>query len=64
MKKVGTVYETNDYSQFKRLVGYRELKESHVQKLIKSFQKNGEFLNPIIVNEKMEIIDAHSTITN
>jgi len=60
-EQVGTVYETNDYSQFKKLKGNRDVTEEHVQMLMKSF-KQGDVKKPIVVNEKMEIIDGQARL--
>jgi len=50
---------TKDYKSFKSLKGNRTVKESHVKKLEVSLnRKNLNHLLPIIVNEKMEIIDG------
>lgn len=61
MKITGTiiaqVYETRDYDAFRRLEANRGVGENRKEKLIASF-KAGEVLNPIVVNEKMEIIDG------
>lgn len=57
-KTIIEVYETRDYDKFKRLQGNREI--SHAKKIIKSIQKVGYILNPIIVNEKWEIIDGQN----
>lgn len=51
------VYEEKDYSKFKRLENNRDVTESRKEKL-KASISSGEILNPIIVNEKMEIIDG------
>lgn len=51
------VYEEKDYSKFKRLENNRDVTESRKEKL-KASIASGEILNPIIVNEKMEIIDG------
>ena len=51
------VYEEKDYSRFKRLENNRDVTETRKEKL-KASIASGEVLNPIIVNEKMEIIDG------
>lgn len=51
------VYEEKDYSKFKRLENNRDVTEARKEKL-KASISSGEILNPIIVNEKMEIIDG------
>lgn len=52
------VYKETDYSKFKYLIGNRNLTETRKKRIIDSIQKVGYVLNPIIVNEKMEIIDG------
>lgn len=50
--------KTYNYSKFHWLNGNREVSESHVRELVKKIGKEGWFENPIIVNEKFEIIDG------
>lgn len=54
---IAKVYSTDDYDLFKKLENNRIVYESRVKKLISSF-KNGEILNPIIVNDSFQIIDG------
>lgn len=49
---------TQDYSLFKRLEGNRGVTRNRAQKIKKSIQKVGYITSPILVNEKMEIIDG------
>lgn len=56
-KIVANIYETNDYSLFHELDNNREVKRARVEKLIASFTEK-EILNPIVVNEKLEIVDG------
>lgn len=56
-KIVGKIFATKDYSKFKRLDYNRKLTERRKQKLIASLSIK-EIINPIIVNENMEIIDG------
>lgn len=51
------VYETDDYSIFRGMEHNRDVVMSRVRKLVASFNEK-EILNPIVVNEKMEIIDG------
>jgi hypothetical protein len=51
------VYQTSDYGQFKILFGNRNTNELHVKRLIQSF-KTRYLFSPILVNEKMQIIDG------
>ena len=57
------VYTTKDYSIFKRLVGNRDIPESRISKIVNSIQKIGWVHNPIVVNEKMEVIDGQGRLT-
>ena len=50
---------TRDYSKFKILNGNREVKPAHVNRLVQSM-KEKELMTPLIVNEKMEIIDGQN----
>jgi hypothetical protein len=53
------VYRTNDYSIFKTVKGNREVDKSNVKRLVKSLQLiNLLEENPIIVNDRMEVIDG------
>ena len=58
-KSVNTVQKTNDYTKFKTKQGNRELNQLHLKRLISSV-KELDLLhaNPILVNEKFEIIDG------
>lgn len=51
------VFKTSDYSLFKFLDDNRDLNMLHVQRLVKSFEHK-HLICPIIVNEKMEVIDG------
>ena len=63
VSKAYDVYTTRDYSIFKRLVGNRDIPESRISKIVDSIQKIGWVHNPIIVNEKMEVIDGQGRLT-
>lgn len=56
-KLIAGVYETEDYSIFKELENNRDVTVARVNKLVASFSQK-EILNPIVVNEKMEIVDG------
>lgn len=56
---VGNIYETNDYSLFKKLKNNRIVSEQRFNRLMKSF-KGGALLIPIIVNKDYEIIDGQA----
>ena len=56
---VNTVLKTNDYSKFKKQEGNRQLNELHLKRLVSSIQENNLLSsNPILVNDKFEIIDG------
>lgn len=57
------VYVTKDYSIFRRLEGNRDIPESRISKIVESIQTIGWVHNPIIVNEKMEVIDGQGRLT-
>ena len=52
------IQTTRDYGKFRRLTGNRGVEQKRVDKLVDSIRKIGWISNPIIVNEKMEIIDG------
>lgn len=58
MELVGKIYRTTDYKKFKRLVGNRKIDQAKIKKIIKSIKEVGYIMSPLIVNEKMEIIDG------
>lgn len=62
-KKVAEVFETKDYTVFKDHVDNRNIRESHVKKLIERMRKNGWLkTSTVIVNEKFQIIDGHHRV--
>ena len=54
------IQQTEDYSSFKSIVGNRTINKAQVAKLHESFGNNPKLASalPIIVNDKMEIIDG------
>lgn len=52
------IYQTTDYSVFKKLGGNRDVLECRKNTIKKSIIENGYVRNPIVVNEHMEIIDG------
>jgi len=57
-KEVNKVYQTNDLSTFKTLPGNRVPNLQHINRLIYSIKKYGMKCNPILVNERLEVIDG------
>ncbi|MBO5955184.1 MAG: ParB N-terminal domain-containing protein [Clostridia bacterium] len=52
------VYSTDDYNVFKKLEGNRDVFEQRKKIISESIIANGWVRNPIVVNEKMQIIDG------
>ena len=57
-KEVNKVYKTNNLSMFKQIDGNRVPNIQHVRRLADSIRVYGMKCNPILVNERMEIIDG------
>ena len=55
-KKITSVYQTDDYSKFKLVDGNRPI--DHAKKIIESIKEIGMLWQPILVNERFEIIDG------
>ena len=58
MENTIKVYTTTDYEKFNRLKGNRDVTNKRVAIIKESISQIGYVSNPIIVNEKMEIIDG------
>lgn len=54
------IFKTEDTSIFRSITGNRKLNKNHVQRLIAAIGKDTKCVryNPILVNEKMEVIDG------
>jgi len=61
-KIVNTVYQTTKYDRFHELLGNRDVLTIRVNKIKKSIEENGYIFNPIIVNEKAEVIDGQGRL--
>jgi hypothetical protein len=57
-QEVNKVYKTNDLSIFKTIEGNRPPNPQHIKRLSASIKENGFLCNPILVNEKMQVIDG------
>ncbi len=53
---------TKNYDMFQRMDGNRTVLEPRVKKIINSIREVGYVLNPIIVNENMEVIDGQGRL--
>lgn len=56
------VKETKDYGQFKKLLGNRDVSSSRVKSIKESILRIGYQPIPILVNEKMEVIDGQGRL--
>lgn len=56
------IYETDDYAMFKTLDGNRAIKDHRVDKIVQSIMNVGYITSPILVNEKMEVIDGQGRL--
>jgi len=56
------VKRTNNYEKFKRLKGNREVSPTRIRKIVESINRVGYITSPIIVNEKMEVIDGQGRL--
>lgn len=59
--KIGSVYSTNNLDQFRHLDENRELK-MRAEKVKKSIEEYGWINQPILCNEKMEVIDGQARL--
>lgn len=57
-QEVNKVYKTSDLSIFKQIDGNRVPNIQHVRRLADSIRTYGMKCNPILVNERMEVIDG------
>ncbi len=55
-KKIAYVYQTSDYNKFHLIDGNRPI--DHAKKIIESIKEIGMLWQPILVNERFEIIDG------
>lgn len=56
------VKRTNNYKLFKQLTGNRDVSPVRIRKIVESINKVGYITSPIIVNEKMEVIDGQGRL--
>ena len=62
IEKYGNIYKTTDYDIFKKLIGNRDVGEDRVKKVTNSIEKIGLCNIPLLVNEKMEVIDGQARL--
>ena len=55
-----TIYKTNDYGMFKKMLGNRDAKSEN--KIVQSIKDIGYVCEPIVINEKMEVIDGQNRL--
>lgn len=54
------VFYTRDYSSLKKLLGNREVKNQRIKNMVESISQYGYINVPVIVNEKLEIIEGQT----
>lgn len=57
---IANVYETYEYEKFRPLLGNRRL--DHVKAIMSSIADHGDIKIPLIVNERLEVIDGQHTL--
>jgi hypothetical protein len=57
MKIIGQIFQEENYDVFRRLSDNRDVTQGRINKLVASISEK-YILNPIVVNERMEIIDG------
>lgn len=62
VKSEEEMFKTTDYDAFRRVLGNRKVLEERVAKITNSFNRIGYIPVPIIVNEKMEVIDGQGRL--
>lgn len=61
-QKVNDVYKTTNLEMFQQLKGNRHPNLKHIRRLSESIKANNFLQSPIIVNEKMEVIDGQNRL--
>lgn len=61
-ERVANVYRTNNLSQFKIMLGNRDVTTARVKRIKDSIKKNGYLHSPILVNERNEVIDGQGRL--
>jgi hypothetical protein len=57
-EQVNVVFKTANLDQFTNISGNRVPNPAHIKRLVESINKYGVLCNPILVNEKMQVIDG------
>ena len=58
----GVYYTTTDYRKFNKLLGNRAVTEKRVNAITDSMKRRGYIKNPIIVNDRFEVIDGQGRL--
>ena len=62
MARTNEIITTTDYSIFRKMHGNRGVDEKRIRGLVSSIKKIGWISNPIIVNDKMEVVDGQGRL--
>lgn len=60
---MGSYYRTNEYGMFRKLLGNRDVSKDRENSIRKSILERGYICSPIIVNERMEVIDGQGRLS-
>lgn len=58
-EELSDVYQTSNLDAFKEIKGRRPINSIHVKNLIKSMEEFGYLCRPLLVNEKLEVVDGN-----
>lgn len=61
-EEITFVFKTDEYDKFSDLLGNRDVKNNRKAMLMESINEIGYITNPIIVNEKYEVIDGQGRL--
>jgi len=59
----GKIYASTDYRRFGFIEGNRDIADKRVEGIMESIEKVGWIMNPIVVNERLQIIDGQGRFT-
>lgn len=62
IKKEQSIYSTKNYNMFRTLLGNRSVQEARVRKIMRSIDRVGYIPEPIVINERNEIIDGQGRL--
>lgn len=61
-ERITQVFKTYNYNKFNKMTGNRDIESKRIAKIKESIDTVGQVINPIIVNEKFEVIDGQGRL--